>query len=169
MVLNGLLKEKRAVLVERWREALFESYPLETRQFFRKEKDRFQNPVAHRLSRGIEGLYGALLQETEEEELKGYLDEIIRVKAVQDFSPSQALAFIFLLKGLIREELAAELCDEELGRQCLEFESHIDGLALLGFEVYMQCREKLSEIRIDEVKRRVSGLLRKAGLGMELE
>ena len=167
MKLIALLREKRTHLVDRWRQLVFDSYPLETRRFLHKEKDRFQNPLAYRLSKGIEGLFGALLQEIEVEELKGFLDEIIRIKAVQDFSPSQALAFIFLLKGLVREELAEELRDQELARECLELESIIDGMALLGFDVYMQRREKLSEIRINEIKRQVSGLMRKTGYSLE--
>jgi hypothetical protein len=50
-----------------------------------------------------------------------------------------------------------------------ELESRIDGLALLCFDVYMKRREKLYEIRANEAKTRVSGLLRKAGLLSDLE
>jgi hypothetical protein len=39
-------------------------------------------------------------------------------------------------------------------------------MALLGFDVYQKRREKLCEIRVDEVKRSVSGLLRKAGVNL---
>jgi hypothetical protein len=46
----------------------------------------------------------------------------------------------------------------------LEIESRIDGLALLCFEVYMKRREKLYELRINEVKNQVSGLMRRTGL-----
>ena len=43
----------------------------------------------------------------------------------------------------------------------------LDGLALLGFDVYMQRREKLCEVKISEVKRKVSTLLRRQGMGDE--
>jgi len=38
------------------------------------------------------------------------------------------------------------------------------GWALLGFDVYTKRREKIYEIKADEAKRRVSGLMRKTGL-----
>jgi hypothetical protein len=94
-----------------------------------------------------------------------WLDEIIRIRALQDFAPSQALAFIFLLKNVIRQELADEIQQENLAAEILELESRIDGLALLGFDVYSKRREKIYEIRANEMKGRVSLLLRKAGVG----
>jgi hypothetical protein len=92
------------------------------------------------------------------------LDEIIRIRALQNFTPSQALAFIFLLKIVIREELAEEIRKENLAAELLDLESRIDGLALLGFDVYTKRREKIYEIKADEAKRRISGLMRKTGL-----
>ena len=77
---------------------------------------------------------------------------------------SKALAFIFLLKNVIREELAPELKDGQFSPELQELESHIDGMALLGFEVYTQRREKLYEIRVTEVRKRVSGFLRSKGM-----
>ena len=115
-------------------------------------------------SEGLEGLYGALLQELEREQVLTCLDEIIRIRALQDFAPSQALAFIFLLKNVIRQELAEEIQKENLAAEILDLESRIDGLALLGFDIYTKRREKIYEIKADEAKRRVSGLMRKSGL-----
>ena len=43
-------------------------------------------------------------------------------------------------------------------------ESRIDGLGLLAFDVYSKRREKIYEIRANEMKGRVSLLLRKAGI-----
>jgi len=51
----------------------------------------------------------------------------------------------------------------------IDLESRIDGLALLSLDIYMKHREKLYEIRVNEVKNRVSGLMRSAGLISELE
>ena len=100
----------------------------------------------------------------ERDQVLTYLDEIIRIRALQNFTPSQALAFIFLLKIVIREELAGEILKENLAAEILDLESRIDGLALLGFDVYTKRREKIYEIKADEAKRRVSGLMRKTGL-----
>jgi hypothetical protein len=164
MQLATLLSQKKAAILGRWLAMIFESYPPETAIFLRKEKNRFDNPAGYRISEGLEGLYGALTQEMERDQVLTCLDEIIRIRALQNFTPSQALAFIFLLKIVIREELAEEIRKENLAAEILDLESRIDGLALLGFDVYTQRREKIYEIKADEAKRRVSGLMRKTGL-----
>ncbi len=164
MQLATLLSQKKAAILGRWLAMIYESYPPETAIFLRKEKNRFDNPAGYRISEGLEGLYGALLQEMERDQVLTCLDEIIRIRALQNFTPSQALAFIFLLKIVIREELAEEIQKENLAAEILDLESRIDGLALLGFDVYTKRREKIYEIKADEAKRRISGLMRKTGL-----
>ena len=164
MQIATLLSQKKAAILGRWLAMIFESYPPETAIFLRKEKNRFDNPAGYRISEGLEGLYGALLQEMERDQVLTCLDEIIRIRALQNFTPSQALAFIFLLKIVIREELAEEIQKENLAAELLDLESRIDGLALLGFDVYTKRREKIFEIKADEAKRRISGLMRKTGL-----
>ena len=164
MQLSTHLSQKKAAILGRWLAMIYDSYPPETAIFLRKEKNRFDNPAGYRISEGLEGLYGALMQEMERDQILTCLDEIIRIRALQNFTPSQALAFIFLLKIVIREELAEEIQKENLAAEILDLESRIDGLALLGFDVYTKRREKIYEIKADEAKRRVSGLMRKTGL-----
>jgi len=164
MQLATLLSQKKAAILGRWLTMIYESYPPETAIFLRKEKNRFDNPMGYRISEGLEGLYSALLQEMERDQILTFLDEIIRIRALQDFAPSQAMAFIFLLKNVIRQELAEEIQKENLAAEILDLESRIDGLALLGFDVYAKRREKLHEIRTGEMKARISAFMRKSGL-----
>jgi len=167
MQLATLLSQKKAAILGRWLTMIYESYPPETAIFLRKEKNRFDNPAGYRISEGLAGLYGALLQEMERDQILTWLDEIIRIRALQDFAPSQALAFIFLLKNVIRQELAEEIRKENLAAEILELESRIDGLALLGFDVYTKRREKLHEIRTGEMQARISAFMRKSGLSVD--
>jgi hypothetical protein len=164
MNLLSLLAERKASLTDRWLQRLFESYPPVTAIFLKKEKDRFDNPVGSQTAEGLRRIVDALVQEMDRDQVLAALDEVIRIRALQNFSPSQALAFIFLLKNVIREELAAELKDGQFSQELQEVESRIDGMALLSFEVYTQRREKLYEIRVTEVKNRVSGFLRSKGM-----
>ena len=159
-----LFSAKSPAILEKWLEILLGSYSPETAQFLKKEKDPFSNPVAHQLSRGLKDLLAVLGEEKSVEEARAALDEIIRVLALQEIPPSQALAFVFYLKQVIRDELAEELQDLTLAPEMVDLESRIDGLALLGFDGYMQRREKLCELKVNEVKARVSGLLRRAGI-----
>jgi hypothetical protein len=164
MKLSALLSQKKSIIGQRWLHLLCDSYPPETSVFLKKEKNRFDNPMGSSLAQGIQGLLEALLQGMDPDRLRSSLDEVIRIRAIQDIPPSQAMAFIFLLKKVIREELKVELRQGHLAEELLELESRIDGLALLGFDVYTKRRETLHEIRVNEVKKRVSGLLRRTGM-----
>ena len=131
---------------------IMETYPDDALGFMRREKDRFANPVEYTIAQEIKVLYEELLQNMDSDRLSVSLGNIIRIRAVQDFPPSQAIVFIFLLKKAIREVIAHDI-GKSLGYQdLLEFEARIDELALLALDIYMKCREKVYEIRLNEVK-----------------
>ena len=141
MSLQTLLEKNKSVILSRWFNAILETYPADTKHFLRTKKNRFDNPVAQRISSGIEGIFSQILKEAEEKEVSPFLDKIIRVRAVQDFNPSQAVAFIFDLKRLVREELEEELRKGQLFEELWRFEEEIDKMGLLALDIYMKCRE----------------------------
>ena len=167
MALIDLLSDKKTELLERWRELVFDSYVPETARFLKSQKDRFANPLAYQLNRGLTGILEVILLNKEPDQASAQLDEVLRLKALQDASPSRALAFIFVLKALMREELAQELKNPDFAAEMIELEARLDGLALIGFDVYMQRREKLCEVKVSEIKRKVSTFLRRHGIGDE--
>ena len=153
-MLRDLLSRKRSRIVEKWFELILDTYPEDTSKFLRREKDPFANPVRNTILQGIKGLYDEILEEDETPEaLNAFLDKVIRIRSVQDFSPSQALAFVFSLKSVVREVLGKEIRDHQLHEPLLHLDSRIDGLALRAFDVYMGCREEVYELRVGEVKR----------------
>ncbi|KKM09744.1 hypothetical protein SY88_16165 [Clostridiales bacterium PH28_bin88] len=163
MKLVDFLSNRKAAIIGRWLQLLLDTYPPETARFLLREKDRFANPVGSTVHQGIEGLYDELLQGVDPAKVYPLVDQIARIRAVQDFSPSRALNFIFLLKKLIREELGGEISAGRVSvGELLGFESNIDDLALLFFDAYMECREKICEIRINEVKKTTHKLLQRA-------
>jgi len=168
MKLEDLLSQKRTAILEKWFDAILETYPADTSRFLRKQKGRFVNPVGYTIFQGIEGLFEELLQGMDSDKTSLFLDNIIRIRAVQDFSPSQAMAFIFLLKKVIREEIKSEIGENQISEELLIFESKIDKLALLSFDIYMKCREKVYEIKVSETKRMLFGLLKRANLIYEI-
>jgi hypothetical protein len=168
MSLKNLLLQKRSPIVKKWCDVILCTYPEQSRTFLKKQKDRFANPVGRTIFEGIESIYDELLQEADADKISLFLDNIVRVRAVQDFSPSQAVGFVFGLKKVIREELKSEILEEEISQDWSAFESRIDGLALLCFDIYTACRQKISDIRVDEVRRRSSKLLKMAGLLYEV-
>ena len=144
------------------------TYPADTTNFLKNQKDPFANPVGRKISQGLEALFDALLQESNDNIVESFLDPIIRIRAVQNFTPSQATAFIFVLKNLVREEVHSEIKDREDMRALLTFESKIDHLGLIAFDIYMKCREKIYEIKSTEEKNRTFSAFRRAGLICEI-
>ncbi len=168
MKLENLLSEKSSAIVDRWLKSTLETYPAGTQRFLKKQKDPFANPVRHTISTELENIYRELLQGLDRKRVSPFLDGIIRIRAVQDFSPSQAIFFIFLLKKVIRGVLQKEIRENQLSDELLAFESKIDELALIAFDVYMKRREKIYELKAKEAKSHVSRLLERAGLIAEI-
>lgn len=146
--------QNRSAIVQKWFDRIVRTYPVNSQKFIKDQKDRFANPVGSTILQGIEGLYVQLLGEMDAEKVTKYLDPVMRIQAVQDFSPSQALSFIPSLKGIVREELRGKIPEMRLVEELLEFETKIDQLTLLAFDNYMKCREEIYAIRVQELRSR---------------
>lgn len=168
MKLEKLLSEKGPAILERWLKLILESYPADAQRFLKKQKDPFANPVRHTISKELENIYEELLKGVDHKGVSPFLDRIIRIRAVQDFSPSRAIAFVFLLKQVVREVLDKEIRQHHLSTDLLAFESQIDDLALVAFDVYMGCREKIYALSANEARNQVYRLLQKKGLLAEI-
>jgi hypothetical protein len=168
MKLENLLTERKSAIFKKWLDALLESYPPDAQRFFRKEKSRFANPVGQTMATQMSDLYDGLLTGEDDAALSGCLDGIIRIRAVQDFKPSQAVGFILQLKEILHEALQRELVSNGLAADLAALEKRIDATVLLAFDLYEQCRQKIYQLRVDECKRQVSGLLRRANLVCEI-
>ncbi len=152
MMIQDLLKENKAAILERWFHLILETYPANTAAMMRKDKNQFTNPVSSTLSREIDVLFKNLCEGNQDEKCQSSLDSILKIRSVQDFSPSKAVGFIFLLKRAIGETLKNEICKESVMDEWMKFQSRIDDLALQAFDIYMECREKICEIRIHQAR-----------------
>lgn len=144
-------EQKRPAVLKKWFELVLETYPANAAMFLKQEKDSLLNPVGSTISQEITTLYDELIHEMNEERLRVALDKIIRIRAIQEFLPSQAVSFILLLKKVVREELISELKESDNLKELIEFESRIDKVTLLAFDIYIACREKVFEIRVNEL------------------
>ena len=150
---------QKDAIVERWLDRLIKSYPADTERFLRSEKDRFANPLGQNLTRGIQSLVDVLLQNGPADQLARALDSIIRIRAVQELSPAQALGFVFGLKDVVHELCAQTIRADGLEQAQRDFERQVDELALLAFEIYLGCKSQLYEIRVNEIKRKTAKLV----------
>ena len=164
MTLEQLLSLKRDAILRRWSDLIASSHATGAAPPVRGT-DQFTNPEAYIIARETEALYRELLQDRmDSDNVCASLDNILKIKAVQDLTPSQAVAFVFLLKEAITEELKSEIEKRQLLGQWLEFELRIDKLASLAFDIYMQCREKICQLRVNEIKADREGAFRLLGL-----
>lgn len=168
MKLEEILSEEGSVISKSWSQLILETYPVDSHRFFKKQHDRFANPVRYTIAKETENIYSKLIHGWDPQTVVPFLDNIIRIRAVQEFSPSQAVSFIFLLKKVIREHLGTKIREYRLEEELTLFEARIDDLALLAFDIYMKYREKLYELRANEAKNQVSRLLKKSGLIHEI-
>jgi len=152
MLLSAALEDRRSAIVNKWFEGLLGTYPESTTRFLSREKDPFQNPVGNNLREGLSNLFEGLVKSADVASMAPVLDGIVRIRAVQDFAASQALSFPFLLKHIIRAELAADVQRYSNELSALEF--RIDELALLAFDLFVKCREQVYELKVNEIKRR---------------
>ncbi len=165
--LKGLVEKKKKDIVHHWFEATIQTYAPDTAQFYKGQKDQFANPVGNITSEGISFLLDQLLNDFDPDAIKSHLDPIIRIRAVQDFTPSKATAFILLLKKVLRDCLSDELQNASQLKELLAFEARIDQLSLMAFDVYMNCREKIYEIAAHETRNQTFRAFKRAGLIVE--
>lgn len=158
MGLMTLVQQKKADILKRWISLIFETYPPDVSGFLKLETDRFANPVGYTITKSSETLIDELIHGAENKtKIISALDSIIRIRAVQDFNPSQAIDFVFLLKKAVREEL--KLNSEGFNRKVMPeilkelelFQARIDDLASLASDVYAKCREDINRIKMNEV------------------
>ncbi len=155
--MGSLLKEKEERILTRWQSVLLGSYPESAARFFQNKGARFTNPVAYALEAGIHEVWNALLEGKTPQELALALDSLLRLRATQELSPSQAVGFILKLKGILQEEMFTVGQPPE-AEALFALEEWIDALALLAFDGYVRCREQIFELRVRELRLTLGGL-----------
>lgn len=164
MLLEKQLEKEKAAIVKEWFDLVVKAYPDDTSQFIKNQMDPFANPVGSTTLKGLEALFQELLNGMDHDTLASFLDPIMRIRAVQNFSPSQATGFISYLKSVIRKRFEKELENSINAKALLQFELRIDALYLIAFDIYMQCRETIYRIQASEEKNSTLKAFKRAGL-----
>jgi hypothetical protein len=152
MKIKNLLLEHKPIILKKWFDLILDTYPSDTSDFLKRQNIKSANPVSQIIYEGIEGLYDGLINDIHTDNVRAHIDSIVRVRAIQDFTASGALNFIFLLKKLIRTELERDIREHNLFEEMLAIEADIDGLVSIAFDIYMACREKLYELKANEMR-----------------
>jgi hypothetical protein len=164
MPINDLLSKKRQSIINKSFELTVATYPEESQTFLREKSKQFTNPVGYSIYQAIEQIVDKIISNEPIENFILPLEEIIRIRAVQDFTPSQAVGFIFLIKKAIQDELEQELESSQI----LDFLSRVDSLALVAFDIFMKYREKIYDLKSKELIDRTWWILKKYNIVSEI-
>ena len=171
MTFAELLCQRKDAVVQRWVDAALATYGDKSSAALRRQKDPFANPIGHKLRTATPAIFQALLDgsDLDGSDLDGsgaeatgrQLHEIVKMRAVQQFSASDAVGFVFLLKDAVRAELPEATGNPQFAAELAALERRIDRIALVAFDVFVECREQVCELRINEVKRSVAWVVNK--------
>lgn len=146
--------KQRSVIAQEWLFLILKTYPDQSRRHLFHETDPFRNPVGKIFKEGIPLLVDGIFGDINPDNLRQVLEDIVRVRAVQDFSASEAVRFVFMLKDILRTKLPDDPASFR------DMDRRIDEMALLAFDRYVQCRAQISDAQVSEAKRQVALLER---------
>jgi hypothetical protein len=161
------LAAKKQEILNSWFQTTVDSYPAETARFIKNQNDPFANPVGQTTYRSLDTLVDALATDAGREVMAKALDPILRIRAVQTFTPSKATSFVFSLKRILRQHLPGD--GRDAGVDMNDLDRQIDEMAMAAFDIYVACREKIYELKATESRKQFFGSLKRAGLIDETE
>ena len=129
--------QTRNAIVDAWYERTVETYPAEARPQLLRVGDRFRNPVGALLKVSLEAVFHEIDNEMDEARVRRALDPIVRLRAVQDFTPAEAISFASQLREVAREQHVT----------FPDHEQRLDRLSRLALDTYKRCREQIDSIR----------------------
>jgi hypothetical protein len=160
MKLQQQLDKNKTLFIDKWFHATLDTYPAQTARILGKDSNRFDNPVGSVTHDALESVFNLIIEDFNDQMLEKELDPVIRIRAVQSFSASEAVSFVFALK-----KIGENILDASIIR---EFDKLVDKIALAAFNKFMMCKEEIFLLKAVESKRRVHRAFERAGLVAEL-
>ncbi|MFH1019271.1 MAG: RsbRD N-terminal domain-containing protein, partial [Pseudomonadota bacterium] len=150
--LQEMLIENKGEILDAWVDQVLATYPEDGARIFKKEKDQFANPVGYAVKSSLWEVYGLLFESDGSfDGLIPALEQLVKIRAVQEFIPSQAVSMAYKLKGVAKDFYRREKLVDHDG--WLDFEEKADTLAYTLFDLYMASREQLHRARLEEYRR----------------
>jgi hypothetical protein len=149
-LLERLLLLKKEAILQGWLREIYSSYIPGTNKFLQNGNDRFANPVGHTISVNAAQLLDALIRGDDPGTMHGCLEKIIRIRAVQDFTPTQAVSFMSELKTIIRSQIIQDATKHRLLDELNALETTIDSLGCAAAELHTKMKTQIRELAIKE-------------------
>lgn len=154
-MLRKILEKREDAIVEQWLDCILAAYPADGGAVFKRRTSQFANPVGYTAREAARTLLRTLRSEASApSELAAPLADVLRIRAVQEMPPSDAVGFVLDLKGVVRAELESHRSADPA--ELRAFEDRVDRLALEAFDRYVAFREELARLKVKEARRHVS-------------
>jgi len=153
----------RTKVLKLWFQTVLESYPKQSRTLIAVESDRFANPIGSTLNDAIEDIFATVAGKKTVDDAEPAIAKMVKLKAVQEGSSEGQLAFLFALKPIIRKTCGANSSRFSQWQDLLEIEDRIDLVILRAMEIFIQSREKILELQVDEIKNKTYSLRKLSG------
>jgi len=150
MMLDEAFRNYRQKIVKKWVDYTLSTY--EASSFFKKEKDQFSNPVGGNTRESLDRLFVLLTGEADSKEFVKPLGLVMNIRSIQEFTASQAVAPLHAVKHITRTVFEKDKETRGLIAELYEFEFRVDLMVLAAFDLYMQNRERLYQVRIAEIR-----------------
>jgi len=150
MSLADLLIDRKGEILDSWVDQVLATYPSDASGIFKKGKDQFANPVGFAVKSSLWQVYVHLFEKDEPEKIVEILEQLVQIRAVQTFNPSEAVSMAYILKSIVKNFCRKDKVSDLEGWQA--FEEKADVLAYTMFDMYVACRERLYQTRIAEIK-----------------
>ena len=161
MSTEDIISARRDMAIQKWTEAVFATYPFETTGFIRTQRDQFANPVGYAPRVAAEAIYDAVTgKDVDMENVHAAVAGLIRVRAVQDLKPEQAIGVLYLYKPVLRELLLTDMLAAGDFQAFLDMGDRLDSLCLLAFNLYLADREQVYAERVAQQRREGSQIRR---------
>ena len=166
-------KADKDILLQKWVDMFYKAYPLGSSGFVRTSKDKFTNPIGLITQTSLNTLYDAVIgEDIDPAKVHSALAEIVQLRAIQEMTPSKAVGPLAQLKTILKQD-ALSVCMkknndsknlEKLFDEYFIVDSRIDALFLMALDLYSSDREKVFNLRVEEVHRSQSQVVRWAKL-----
>ena len=145
----SLIARRQAAIAEGWLGLVGKTHLANWSGMPSRSRDDFADPAFCLMRKCIEAMVEALDSGVVQEKLAPSMEGFLKLLALQEFSPSQAIQFVFAVRPLLRRELSLEPNSPE----SLALDDRVDDIALIAMDIYSRCREKVYEARYNQLKK----------------
>ena len=150
MKINEILTNQKSSILKRWFKAIIDSYPAESGQYLSNTSNKFSNPIGVAIENALPPILDAVISNTLSEDAEKGLEDIIKIRAVQEVDASDALGFIFSLKAILISDISSYLNTDDAIREFFLLEKSLDAVTLYSFNQYVKLRENIFQIKSNE-------------------